>query len=588
MTTKTRRNATSADPATAYARDVHAGKINAGPYVRAACARHLRDLDEGSARGLVWDLEAVEHVIGFFRDVLRLSEGKFDGVPFELHPSQAFIVGSVFGWKWSATGTRRFRRAYVEQGKGNGKSPLAAGIGLYGLVADGEAGAQVFAAASKLEQAMVMFNDATRMVHQSPALARALEPTGVNPVRNWAYMRKGAFFRPLGRDSGKTGSGARPHFALCDEVHEHPDRLTIDMLERGFKAREQPLLFMITNSGSDRNTVCWEEHEHAVAVVQGDREDDTTFSYVCALDEDDDPLSDPSCWIKANPLLGALLTEEYLAGVAKLARDMPGKRNGILRLHFCVWTDAETAWIAREKWEALEDPEMRIEDFVGRRAWIGLDLGAKKDITGAAFVFEDGEDDEGRPCFALFARGYTPADTLSQRDEDDRMNGAYLQWEEGGFLIATPGEKVRLDTIGSDMVDFAADHDLEALAYDRWLYNDFSAALDELGVDLPVVEHPQGWSRRRDSELWMPGSVDLFETLILERRLRIEANPALRSAVMSATFETSPAGLRRFTKQRAAKRIDLAVAAAMGIGAAAGEAEADGGITLSSNYRMCA
>lgn len=136
----------SSDPATAYAEAVLAGEIVAGPFVRAACARHIRDLDEGPSRGLVWDPEAAERFFRFCRTILRLSEGQFDGVPFELQPSQKFICGSLFGWKRVATGKRRFRRAYIEQGKGNGKSPMVGGIGIYGMIADGEAGAQVYSA----------------------------------------------------------------------------------------------------------------------------------------------------------------------------------------------------------------------------------------------------------------------------------------------------------------------------------------------------------------------------------------------------------------------------------------------------------
>ena len=331
------------------------GRIVAGPHVRNACRRHLDDLVHGPARGLRWDLAAAQHIWRWWEGVLKLSEGQFEGIPFRLHASQAFKLGSLMGWK-RADGTRRFRRAYIEEGKGNGKSPFAGGLGLYGMTADGEPGAQIYAAAAKKDQAMILFADAVKMVEKAPALLKRLKFSGgVGRRYNIANLPAGSFFRPISRESGKSGSGPRPHFALCDEVHEHPTRDVMDMLERGFKFRRQPLLVMITNSGSDRNSVCWEEHEHAVRVAAGTRTpdeafayvgepiDDTTFAFVCALDPDDDPLNDPSCWIKANPLLGVILTEDYLAGVVKQARDMPGKLNGILRLHFCVWTDADQA-----------------------------------------------------------------------------------------------------------------------------------------------------------------------------------------------------------------------------------------------------
>ena len=569
---KTQPPATS-DPATAYARAVTEGQIIAGPHVRASCTRHLRDLEAGHERGLTWDVEAADRALGFFPAVLRLSEGQFEGTPFNLHPAQAFKVGSLFGWKRS-DGTRRFRRAYIEEGKGNGKSPLAGGIGLYGLVADGEPGAQVFAAAAKMDQARILFNDAVAMVRQSPELERRLTPTGINPVNNLAWLERGSFFRPVGRDTGKTGSGMRPHFVLIDELHEHPNRDTLEMLERGFKFRRNPLVFMITNSGSDRNSVCWEEHEHAVKVAHGEVEDDTTFSYVCALDEGDDPLDDPSCWIKANPLLGVTITEGYLADVAAQAKAIPGKANSIRRLHFCQWTDAETAWISRELWEACEDPAMTLEDFAGQECWIGLDLGATKDMTARVQVFRDGEDSEGRPKFAMFAHGYTPADTLHGRVRDDRA--PYDVWVEQGFLTATPGKLVRFDQVAADLVDLASEFQIAAVSYDRWLIRNFEVTLDEMGVTLPLIEHPQGTNRRKDSPLWMPESINQFEALLLERRLRIAVNPALRSAVASSTFWTSPAGLRRFEKQRATARIDLAVAAAMAVGAATVSADGMG------------
>ncbi len=562
------------DPVTFYARQVVAGKIVAGPHVRNECARHLKDIKR---KDIFFDKAAALHAIDFFPDLLALSEGQFDGKPFNLHISQKFIVGRLFGFKESKKkgAPRRFRRAYIEQGKGNGKSPLIGGIGLYGMLSDGEAGAQIYAAAARKEQAGILFQDAVKMVRQSEILYEAITFSGQNPVWRMSHRKSGSFFVPISREAGKTGSGPRPHMALCDEVHEHPDRGIMEMLERGFKFREQPLLLMITNSGTDRTSVCWEEHEHAIRVAVGDVDDDTTFTYVCALDEGDDPLNDPTCWIKANPLLEVILTVDYLEKVVAQAKAIPGKLNNILRLHFCVWTDSDSAWISREAWEACEDPDMKMEDFEGQKCWEGLDLSATKDITGRSKVFEDGETDDGLKKYALFAHGYTPADTLTQRSESDRA--PYDVWVDQGFLTATPGKVIRYDFVAADVVDEAERFELECLAYDRWLIKRFEEALDEAGATFDLMEHPQGITQRKDSPLWMPGSVDMFERLILEKRIRIQVNPALRSAVAGACFWTSPAGLRRFEKQKATQRIDLAVASAMAIGAATvGELVDDG------------
>ena len=564
----------STDDVTAYALAVQSGEIVAGPHVRDAAARHLRDMEEAEGRGYWFDVEAADRFFRFCEAVLRLSEGQFDGVPFRLHPSQKFICGSLFGWKRKSDGKRRFRRAYIEQGKGNGKSPMVGAIGLYGLVADGEAGAQIYAAGATKEQAGILFRDAVAMVDQSPSLDAKIRRSG-GPGReyNLAHMRSGSFFRPVSRETKKTGSGPRPHFALCDEVHEHPDGGVIEILERGFKFREQPLLVMITNSGSDRQSICWHERKHAVAVAAGDVEDDTTFAYVCALDEGDDPFEDPSCWIKANPLLGVTITEEYLSIQVAQARNIPAKANGIRRLHFCEWTDAESAWISRSAWEAIEDHTLDIEDVRGRAVFAGLDLSAKADLTAKALVFPDGETEDGQPKFAAFVHGYTPEETLKARAEKD--GAPYDLWVDAGFITATPGKKTRLDFVAQDLLDDAAAFDLDFVAYDNFLIADFEAILGDMGAELPMLDHPQGWNKRKrttadgqEITLWMPGSIDELETLILEGRLRVHVNPALRAAVSSATFDRSPADLRRFTKHKATARIDMAVALAMAVGAA--------------------
>ena len=565
------------DDATAYARAVVAGEIVAGPHVRDACRRHLRDLEDGAARGLTWDAAAAQRFWSFCEKILRLGEGQFDGQPFVLEPSQKFITGCLFGWK-QADGKRRFRRAYIEQGKGNGKSPMVGAMGLYGLAFDGEAGSQVYAAGATKEQASILFRDAVNMLNKAPALSGAITRSG-GPGReyNLAHLKSGSFFRPVSRETKKTGSGPRPHFALCDEVHEHPDGGVIEILERGFKFREQPLLIMITNSGSDRKSICWQERKHAVAVAAGEVEDDTAFSFVCSLDEEDDPFEDPTCWIKANPLLGVTITEEYLARQVAQAKNIPAKANGIRRLHFCQWTDAESAWIGRATWESIESPGMELEDFEGKKAWAGLDLSAKSDLTAKALVFDDGVTEDGLPKFAAFVQGYTPEETIRARAEKD--GAPYDLWAEAGFITATPGKKTRLDFIAADLLSDAERFDFDFVAYDAYLIADFQGVLDDMGASLSMLDHPQGWNKRKretddgeEIQLWMPGSVDMMETLILEKRLRVHVNPALRSAVMSATFDRSPADLRRFTNHKATARIDMAVALAMAIGAATARA----------------
>ncbi|MGE4321936.1 MAG: terminase large subunit [Sphingobium sp.] len=599
MTARTRTSSSATDRATAYAKSVVSGKVIAGPHIRNACRRHLDDLKHGKKRGLHYDLSAADRAIRFFEERLKLSDGQFEGTPFKLHPSQAFKTGSIFGWK-RADGTRRFRRAYIEEGKGNGKSPWVAGVGLYGLTADGEAGAEIYAAASKKDQAQVLFRDAIKMFKAAPTLKQRLTASGGDgKEHNLAYLAKASFFRPISREAGRTGSGPRPHFALADEIHEMTERSTVEMLERGFKFRRQPLLAMITNSGSDRNSFCWEQHEHAIRVAAGNPDakdddphylgeplDDNTFSFVCSLDPGDDPLEDPSCWPKANPLLGVTITEDYLADVVKQAKQMPGAMNGILRLHFCVWTDAETAWMTR----AVLEPclaEFDPAEHHGKRAFLGLDLSQTKDITAKAIavqtgVVETGEH-AGKPIFDAWIEAWTPGDTVQARALRDKLD--YQRWIREGHLLAPNGATISYRHVAQSIAEDNQNFDIACLAFDRYAFaRMLQPELDELGLTIDTVEHPQGGTKKgkpseamkeaakaadREPEgLWMPMSVRQLEELLLERRIRLKTNPVLISAMMSAVTDEDRWGNYWLAKERAVNKIDAAVALCMAVGAA--------------------
>jgi len=575
-----------------YADKVISGEIVAGPHVRNACKRHIHDLEHGHQRGLSFSHESAQFAFEFFEGVLKLSEGQFEGQSFKLHPSQAFIIGSLFGWK-RADGTRRFRRAYIEQGKGNGKSPLAGGIGLFGMTAAGEAGAQIYAAAAKKEQANILFADAVKMVRQSPALNKRLEFAGGQGREfNIAHHPTSSFFRPVSRDTGKTGSGPRPYFVLADEVHELPDRKIIEMLERGFKFRREPLLFMITNSGSDRNSVAWEEHEHAIKVASGNREavndptfigealDDTTFSYVCALDDGDDPLHDKSCWIKANPLLGVTITEQYLTDVVAQAKAIVGQMNGILRLHFCVWTDAETAWMTRDTLEPCI-ADFEIHEHYEKEISIGLDLSQNRDITAMAAIVETGKNEEGKPLYDAWIEAWTPKDTMQARELQDKL--PYSVWEREGHIHAPVGSSINFRHVAQTIAEYDQNYKIKMVAYDRFAFKRFEEDVNELGLIVNFVEHPQGGLKKgkpteamieaakQDGKtaegLWMPESVRLLEDALLEKRIRIKRNPVLISAAMSAVIEEDKWGNHWLAKTRSINKIDAVIALCMAIGA---------------------
>jgi phage terminase large subunit-like protein len=576
------------DRATEWARAVVAGEVVAGPHIRNACRRHLDDLRRGHERGLVYDEAAAARACRFFETRLRLNGGQFEGKPFLLHPSQAFKLGCLFGWK-RQDGARRFRRAYIEEGKGNGKSPFAAGVGLYGMMADDEPGAEIYSLGAHKEQAAILFRDAVKMKDQSPDLAKRITTSGGKGREyNLAWLATGSFFRPMSRDAGKTGSGLRPHFGLADEVHEHPNRDAIEMLEAGFKFRRQPLLLMITNSGTDRKSICWEEHEHAVKVAAGNRDakdddavyigdpiDDDTFSFVCGLDKDDDPFNDPTCWIKANPLLGTILQPEYLEKKVRQAKNLPGKRNGILRLNFCRWTDAVDSWISRELLE------QRLDDFepteFDRVLAAGLDLARRNDLVAAAFVAADGFAENGKPKFAAWVEAWTPEEGIRERAEKDKA--PYPEWVDAGFLNTTPGPRIGYEHVAKGVLEVHEASPIGVLAYDNYAFDQFRSAAAEIGLEVPELQHPQAGRKRASIKsdkpgekdkpgLWMPGSVNALEELLMEGRLRLKRNPVLISAMMAAVLESDPLENRWFAKRKETQRIDPAVALAMAIGAA--------------------
>lgn len=593
------------DRVSAYARAVLDGDIVAGPHVRNSCRRHFDDLARGAERGIYWDDAAAVRVFRFFEEKLKLSEGQFENAPFVLQPMQEFILGSLFGWR-RADGTRRFRRAYIEAGKGCGKSPLVGGIGLYGLTADGEAGAQVYSAAATKDQAGILFRDACKMVRQSPDLAKRLKFSGGFAREfNIAHHKSQSFFRPMSREAGKTGSGLRPHFALCDEVHEHPGPEIMRMLEAGFKFRRQPLLVMITNSGSDRLSVCWKEHEMACAVAAGTQTPDEIyeyvgetwdgsdeyFSYVCALDKDDDPLEDPSCWVKTNPLLGVTVTKEYIASQVAFAKNFPSDAPGVLRLYFCVWTDAHTAWMPRKTVESVMS-DFDIAQHEGKPVFLGVDLSSHKDMTAVAYVTPTGHKEVKRPdgsvflapTFDAWIEPFTPADTLKQRADEDKA--PYLQWVKEGHLHAIPGERIRYDYVAYDVQQASKRFDIKAVAYDNYAFAEFKEECGKLGLELTYRDHPQGGYRRKNPSeelveqakaeglpepggLWMPGSIRELESLIIDGRIRLRSNPVLMTALMAATFSVPDAlGNKYLVKDKSHRRIDAAVALCMAVGAA--------------------
>ncbi|TDT94539.1 phage terminase large subunit-like protein [Azorhizobium sp. AG788] len=572
-----------ADQTTAYAQAVAAGESVAGPYVRAACARHLRDLAEGEARGLSWDLAGAERAIAFFRDVLTVTVEEKDefgdvssrAVPFVLSPWQAFIVGSLFGWRKG--GFRRFRRAYVEIGKGNGKSPLAAGIGHYMLTAFRKLEAEVYSAATDLDQATILFRDACAMFERSRPLRARLTARGENPIYQLDYKATRSFFKPISAEKrGK--SGIRPHCALIDEVHEHRDNSVIEMLRAGTKGNQEALIFEITNSGFDKKSTCWFEHEMTVKIVTGEIENDGWFGFIASLDEDDDPFEDEACWIKANPNLGISIHLPFIREQVAEAKGMPSKEGLVRRLHFCQWTDSETSAIPSKLWLACVK-EFDPEELTARGVpcFGGLDLSRANDLTAFTLTWLlDASPDQWR--FASKTWFWTPKDTLLERSKRDRA--PYDLWVREGLMEAVPGKRISYSRVATALGRICSIHNPVQIGCDDYGLENLAEHLTLQELQLPCVVHPQGFKRRIVDEdearpdgaeqisLWMPDSILKLEAALLEERIMVFPNSVMNMCSRAVVYKSNLTGHRMFDKDKASGRIDGMVSLAMSIGVA--------------------
>lgn len=559
-----------------------AGRIVAGRAVRLACSRHLRELDELAGEGYTFDRAKASYAIAFFPQFLRLAGGQHEGKPFELQPWQAFIVGSLFGWL-GPDGFRRFRTAFIEVGKGAGKSPMAAGIGLYMMLFDDAPRAEIYAAAAKKDQAMVLFRDAVAMVKQSPALAKRLVTTGA-PGREWniAHLDSMSFFRPIASDDSQ--SGPRPYCGLLDELHEHKDDgNVVNMMRAGTKFWSQPLMVEITNSGVDRQSICYQHHEKSLRVLEGEG-DPSWFAYVCQLDLCEphrlegktvpvdgcaacDDWTDMTALVKANPNLGVSISERYLRERITEGRTIPSAQNEVKRLNACLWTESATRWFTADTW-ALGNTPVDAEALRGRRCIAGLDLATTTDLAALVLVFPDeaffveaqaGADDEGesvegaptvtvRGGVDVLAYFWCPEEGVRQRAARD--HAPYQLWADRGLLEPTPGAAVDHQRIRRRIRELRDVHgfDIAEIAYDPAFGGHETAhRLEDAGFTCVAIT--QGY------QAITPAAMAL-ERLVANGALRHGGNPALAWCVGNTVVDRDGGGRMRPSKSKSTERID--------------------------------
>lgn len=532
-----------------------------GKYEQLAIERHERDMalflrKSGHPKGFRFDEQAADRPVQFLAQFCRHHEGEWAGLPLMLGDWQRNdVVRPLFGWL-RQDGTRRFRKAWIEIPRKNGKTILGSGLALYMLVADNEAGAQIYSTATKKEQAKILWDGAAKMVRASPDLKRFLK---IHKSAGGTIFcdRLGAKMLPLSSDA-ETQDGLNPHGDFRDEVHEWTDHDLCAVLDTAVGARRQPLTLEITTAGVyDPNGVGWRHHEYATQVLDGAFEDDRQFAYIAAIDDGDDPF-DPETWAKANPNLGVSVKASFLADEAVTARRSSDKTNDFLRYHCNRWVQQVTRWLSVERWkecDPVDDPlavrEARELALVGRLCVGGLDLASRLDLAAFVMVFpaDDGSVD-------LLCRFWLPEDTIRAQAAKGRKH--YEQWAAAGWITSTPGSVIDYKFIRADIKKLRETYTaLNEIAYDNW--NAQSIATD-LGEDdgFTMVEMRQGFQ-----SLSEPSKE--FESKIVEGKVRHGGNPVMAWMIGNAVIRKDPAGNIKPDKEKAKDKIDGVVASIMAL-----------------------
>ncbi len=408
-----------------YINDVLSGRRICGKLERLAVERHLADLENADKLKIRFDEVAAMRCISFF-SILKHSKGEFSGKRFELEPWQMFIVWVLFGWK-RLDGSRRFRYAYVEVARKNGKTTFAAALSLYMMVLDGEDGAEIYTAATKRDQAKICWTEARNMVGKSPALSNKIArfQSALTMESTLSKME------PLAADSDKL-DGLNPHFAVVDEYHAHKTDMLYNVLKSATGARRQPMIFTITTAGFDKTSPCFLMRRIYIDVLLGIKKQENTFVMIYSADEGDD-WKDPKTWAKSNPNMGISISAEYLEEEFKSALNRGGSEEVNFKTkNLNQWVDAPTVWIQDEKVRKCSHGTTDA-DLVGQTCYAGLDLASHVDINALALYFPE--------LKAVKMHYWIPE--AKMEENADRVD--YKTWAAEGRIFVTEGNVIDID-----------------------------------------------------------------------------------------------------------------------------------------------
>jgi phage terminase large subunit-like protein len=479
--------------------------------------------------------------IGFINGLTH-TKGPFARQTFNLRPWQVRILKQLF--KKRPDGRRQYRTCLLMLPRKNGKTELAAAIALYGLLADGETGAEVYSAAADRDQAGLVFGVAAQMLRNDPTLYEACYI--VESQKRIVHPASGSFYRAISAEA-YSKHGFNASMVIYDELHAAPDRRLYDVLSTSMGAREQPLLLVISTAGYDRHSILWELYAHAKK-VQEDQAFDPTFLpilYEAPMDAD---WTSRRVWRKANPALGDFRSLEDLEILAARAQKIPAQENIFRRLYLNQWTEQSSRWMQMTSWDACLTPVARAS-LAGRKCYVGMDLSATTDLTALVAVFPD---ERG---FDVLGQFFIPQERILERSRRDHV--PYDEWARQGVLTATPGAVVDYEAIRRVLQQWAVEFSVQMVAFDPWNATDLVSRLQQQD-GLLCVSMRQGFAS-------LSAPTKSLELAVLGRRLRHDGHPVLRWNVSNVAVESDPTGNIKPSKTASTERIDGVVALIMAI-----------------------
>lgn len=547
------------DKAYQYAADVQSGKILSCRYVKLSVKRWYSDLEAANDRGFFFSEETAADFFRYANKYCRHYQGEFAGTIITFEPWQAFILANIFGWLRN-DGSRRFRTAYEEVARKNGKTTKLAAVGTYLVSGDYEPGAKVYCAATKREQAREVFDSIAMMVKQDKMLCRAMKPLR-NIIHSQTKNSPNSSINLLSADYDSM-DGLNVHAALVDEIHAHKDSGVWDVLESARGARQQPIMWGITTAGKNQNSFCYEMRGYAIKVLEGSipaNECDHYFAIIFTIDDEDDWLDEKN-WIKANPNLGVSVSLSDMREQCQKAKEMPTARIEFMTKRLNVWVYGEATWMNMEKWNACKDssfdelacwdPEKESE-LDGLDCYGGLDLASVEDLCALALDFKK---DGGH---VVICRAYLPELGFQKRiQKGGHLRGLYQKFVDEGLLIITPGEVCDYSYIKRDIIRACERFNVKEIGFDR--FNSSQLVSDLLEEEVPMVAMGQGI-----------GSINapMKEMLRLVLSGQVAHNNSLLAFAMSnVVANVNAAGDIKFDKSKVSEKIDPAVAAIMALG----------------------